>query len=59
MEVQIQMKEEAPITISGLRLWLPIMIAVGGIIFSYALSTFKVNALQERMSSVELRRKLC
>lgn len=55
MKVLITVNEDTPVTIKGLQIGLTLAITLGGLIFSYAVSTFKVSALQDRMSTVELR----
>lgn len=46
---------DTPITLNGVKIWLPILITVCGIVFSYAVATSRVSALGDRVTSVELR----
>lgn len=47
--------EDSPLTLKSVQIGLTLAITLAGLVASYTLSTAKVSALQERISTVELR----
>jgi hypothetical protein len=49
--------KDTPLTANWIRTWGPFLITLGGLIFTYALWTARVNALENDMAAVKIKQE--